>query len=368
MLQSVQVSDAPNATDHLFWGHTPSGLFSTKSALQIIRHDRRLTEDKGWEKIWKLQSQQRVRSFVFLTAHDAILSNTNKVRRHISLHDACPRCTKSETSMHLLRDCDDIQKVWRTVGADKLPPDFFTDQDIQRWVFNNTKAGDRWSSIFAQMAWLTWKARNTLVFEGKDSTKDLHLRVWKQVSIFLHTKNKWRELTAGHTVAPVEPITWYPPPRGWVKLNSDGVSKGNPGPAGGAGIFRDSVGQFLHAYTFKSGFCDAFKAELLATLHGLKTGERMGFTNLIVEVDSSDVYKALSSGEFESHANHHLIVSCRSKIQNPNWNVQISNVKRQANATADTLANWALTLVNSFDEHTEPPSCIRDILYAELST
>jgi hypothetical protein len=33
---------------------------------------------------------------------------------------------------------------------------------------------------------------------------------------------------------------WEPPPQGFIKLNYDGASKGNPGQAGAGGLFRDS--------------------------------------------------------------------------------------------------------------------------------
>lgn len=35
-------------------------------------------------------------------------------------------------------------------------------------------------------------------------------------------------------------VSWSKPPIGLFKLNSDGASKGNPGPSGGGGIVRDS--------------------------------------------------------------------------------------------------------------------------------
>ncbi|XP_074266552.1 uncharacterized protein LOC141589827 [Silene latifolia] len=43
-------------------------------------------------------------------------------------------------------------------------------------------------------------------------------------------------------------IRWHPPPLGWCLLNTDGASKGNPGPAGCGGIFRDDTARKGTAY------------------------------------------------------------------------------------------------------------------------
>lgn len=46
----------------------------------------------------------------------------------------------------------------------------------------------------------------------------------------------------------ITPVRWYPPSPSWVKLNTDGLAKGNPGPAVAAGIFRSCRG-------FVKGIC-----------------------------------------------------------------------------------------------------------------
>lgn len=72
-----------------------------------------------------------------------------------------------------------------------------------------------------------------------------------------------------------------------------------------------------------------------------------GFTNLIVEVDSSKVLTFLSSKSDQAHANHQVIGSCRSLLQKTDWAVQLKKV------------DWSLHWLNSFAEHSTPPDCIR---------
>lgn len=40
-------------------------------------------------------------------------------------------------------------------------------------------------------------------------------------------------------------IGWHPPPRSWVKLNTDGVFKSNSGMASAGGIIRDEDGRWI---------------------------------------------------------------------------------------------------------------------------
>ena len=76
-------------------------------------------------------------------------------------------------------------------------------------------------------------------------------------------------------------------PSSFIKLNFDGASKGNPGPAGGEGVFRNSQGEILHIYTINLGHSTNNSAELNAMVKGLNIAIYKGFEKLILEGDSS---------------------------------------------------------------------------------
>lgn len=53
-------------------------------------------------------------------------------------------------------------------------------------------------------------------------------------------------------------VLWHPPIFPWFKLNTDGLAKGNPGPAACGGVFRDDNGHYL------CDFCQGLGIQLLS--------------------------------------------------------------------------------------------------------
>lgn len=206
------------------------------------------------------------------------------------------------------------------------------------------------------------KTRNHLVFEGDDSVTGLHLIVWKQASTYYHVRNKYARLESSTSNLTAEPAHWTPPPLGWIKLNTDGVSKGNPGPASGGGLFRDPSGTFLSAFIFTCGSCNAQTSELWAVLHGLRMAKRLGFQKIIIEVDSTVVYECLQKREKEIHVDYNLITSCRNMLDEADWDTEMNVVHRNSNSAADALANWALQTATPYTELFTIPDCIRSFI------
>lgn len=83
------------------------------------------------------------------------------------------------------------------------------------------------------------------------------------------------------------PDRWSPPPSSFIKLNFNGASKGNPGPAGGGGVFQNSQVEILHIYTINLGHSTNNATELNAMVKGLNIAIYKGFQKLILEGDSS---------------------------------------------------------------------------------
>ena len=62
------------------------------------------------------------------------------------------------------------------------------------------------------------------------------------------------------------PNWYYVPPEGFIKLNFDGASKGNPGEVGFGGLFRDSQHRIKIIYETDCGYASNNEAEFTTLL------------------------------------------------------------------------------------------------------
>lgn len=64
-------------------------------------------------------------------------------------------------------------------------------------------------------------------------------------------------------------VGWVAPLAGWIKVNTDGASRGNPGLATAGGVLRDGEGNWLGGFGLNIGRCTAPLVELWGVFYGL---------------------------------------------------------------------------------------------------
>ncbi|CAN6545200.1 unnamed protein product [Malus baccata var. baccata] len=241
--------------DILIWEASTSGGFSFSDGYEIILFNKLPTEDQ-------LQ------------------------RRGIPLAPICQLCHKNSESIdHLFSSCDFAQCAWRWLATQFgtiIQPtgslsDLWLDFLSKRF---SPHLRNVWlaSGFFLLMA--IWKMRNKVKFEGKPPSFSRLCRstsAWiRQVGALTpgHVRGTLdRQLLVSLGISPnpckapsIVPVLWHPPPSSWVKVNTDGLAKGNPGPAACGGVFRDSAGYFLGGYSLCLGHRTSFYAELHAVI------------------------------------------------------------------------------------------------------
>ena len=81
-------------------------------------------------------------------------------------------------------------------------------------------------------------------------------------------------------------ISWTTPPNAWLKINSDGSVR-NPKIVAYGGVLRDADGNRVRFFVANIGFCSVVVVELWGAYHGLNIAWSLGFTRVILEMDSS---------------------------------------------------------------------------------
>ena len=352
-LVAVVVDTVSGVKDRLAWGEVPNGQFTVKTAYDLITRDNtpRQQMENLFKSMWRVVAPERVRVFLWLVGNQAIMTNAERYRRHLSGTDVCQVCKGGvETILHVLRDCPAMEGIWSRFVSSTKRQAFFS-MPLLEWLYRNLYDNDAqneipWATTFALGVWWGWKWRCGNVFGDN--------RLWRDRVKFL--RNLAREVmrakkTEEESRARVQRVEimvgWTPPRGGWMKLNTDGASHGNPGLASAGGVLRDGEGEWCGGFALNIGRCSAPLAELWGVYYGLVIAWEKGIRRLEVEVDSKMVVGFLTTGIEDTHPLSFLVRLCHGFLTR-DWLVRIVHVYREANRLADGLANLAFSLPFGF--------------------
>ena len=153
----------------------------------------------------------------------------------------------------------------------------------------------------------------------------------------------------------IEKELWLKPPIGWMKLNTDGASLGNPGAAGAGGLIRNSSGEWVKGFARSVGFATSVTAEFWALRDGLILASQLGLQQIEVEIDAKVVVDLVQSNSVVNNSFLPLLNDCRSLLRSFHQ-VSVSHTFREANRCADALARRGCSLQEDFVIFDFPPS------------
>ena len=229
-------------------------------------------------------------------------------------------------------------------------------------------SGDDWCRVFTITCWWLWKWRNERSFKSApsipvDQISFSYARV-KQIELAMR-RNDDTSMN-NHSGRREAFIRWMHPGVGWVKLNTDGAAKGNPGPAGAGGLIRGRRGELYEMFATNCGDCSCTRAELLAILRGLSVAWNGGHKKVNVEVDSETIVRMLDGDPPACSPYIHLIKKCRALLSRDEWEVRVTHCFREANRAADWLANYGVRLVEKFVMLEAVPKDLHAVLLEDL--
>lgn len=144
-----------------------------------------------------------------------------------------------------------------------------------------------------------------------------------------------------------KPIRWSKPANGWVKLNMDGSSLGNPGLAGGGGLIRDEEGKWIAGFACRIGKTTSFIAELWALCDGLNLCISHNFAAVEVELDAKAIVDAITNLNYINVFVSSIMDDCRLLVSRIPQ-VCFRHCYREANRCADALARMGGSQASDF--------------------
>ncbi|XP_059285813.1 uncharacterized protein LOC132039329 [Lycium ferocissimum] len=152
----------------------------------------------------------------------------------------------------------------------------------------------------------------------------------------------------------VTQVLWKFPEMGWIKCNTDGASRGNPGRSSWGFCVRNNTGDIIHAQAeeIEGAYSTNTQAEVMAILQALRFIKHTQRDQVLIETDSLLLVKVI-----------HKIWEVPWQIVNEMeeiWeimatrSISVNHILREGNKMADYLANLALdngsVLVSSFQQ------------------
>ena len=365
-LASVVIDEVTGARDRMSWSGSNDGQFSVKSAYTFLTKNvvPRQNMEALYRRVWRVAVPERTRVFLWLVSHQVIMTNMERKRRHLSDSSVCQLCKNGdETILHVLRVCPAAAGLWLRIVIPSRRQRFF-ELPLLEWLYENlasgsSVSGDQWPTLFALTVWWCWKWRCGYVFGEVGKCRDRVEFVRDKAKEVLAAYKNLRVHSPGGLRVEKQ-IAWHQPESNWVKLNTDGAARGNPGLATAGGVVRDEYGTWRGGFAINIGICSAPLAELWGVYYGLCIAWDRGFRRVEVEVDSECVVGFLQTGIQDSHPLSFLVRLCYGFISR-DWLVKFSHVYREANYLADGLANYAFSLslgLHYFESVPEPVASV----------
>lgn len=370
-LLAVVIGGCYGVEDKMSWVGTENGRFTVSSAylIQSVDEISKQCMSRFFDRVWRVMVPERARIFLWLVGNQVVLTNAERVRRHMADSDVCPLCKgASESLIHVLRDCPAMMGIWMRVVPVMEQRRFF-ETSLLEWMYGNLKERSdserrSWPTLFALTVWWGWKWRCGYVF-GEDSRCRDRVKFLKSAVAEVEAAHLAANGDAREDVLVERMIAWRKPAEGWVTMNTDGASHGNPGQATAGGVIRDEHGSWLVGFALNIGVCSAPLAELWGVYYGLVVAWERGWRRVRLEVDSALVVGFLQSGIGDSHPLAFLVRLCHGFISK-DWIVRITHVYREANRLADGLANYAFTLPFGFLLLDSCPEHVSSILLEDV--
>ncbi|KAE8677141.1 hypothetical protein F3Y22_tig00111542pilonHSYRG00042 [Hibiscus syriacus] len=212
LIRSDQATTPTFQVDTPGWIGKDDTRFTIKSAYDI-QNEQQSTEEPVWKTI----------------AKEALLTNKERYRRHLSADAKCMECNEDwEDVDHILRSCGTAKIIWTTLIKESWLTNFFS-LNIKEWLHKNlanptyfAQSDHEWDTLFGNINWNLWTRRNKRIFDPANMDNETIIersrrmveegsRVIEPTKIIVNNRRQQEETT----------VEWIPPPSIWLKLQRE---------------------------------------------------------------------------------------------------------------------------------------------------
>ncbi|KAL0283411.1 UNVERIFIED_CONTAM: putative ribonuclease H protein [Sesamum radiatum] len=239
------------------WKLSGDGNFSMKATWNSLRHKRAIQQLA--KEIWCPFITPTMSIFVWRLANNKIPVEEKLQEKGIQLASKCTCCDHVESLQHVFIEGSGIRRVWEYFAGKfdmNLP---ITDNIVlllNYWRISALGQNHIRTTVPMLILWFGWLERNDVKHRNKIFNPErIKWKVHQHIVTIFKSKIakglNWKGdcyvaksmgLEIGSSYKPkLQIVKWNKPDIGWIKINMDGASKGNPGRQG-RGIARNGGG------------------------------------------------------------------------------------------------------------------------------
>ncbi|KAK8579594.1 hypothetical protein V6N12_069909 [Hibiscus sabdariffa] len=302
----------------------------------------------GWFQIrLTYEGLPKVMTFLWLLCHSRILTNVERARWHMTNNSSCPVCAfPVEDLHHVLCFCHVAHSIWGCfIRQDHL--DEFMSLEIKEWIYVNLSNVGGFvldiadcDVLFGSLLLNLWLRRNEVTFQvcsgNHESILDASIRLQKECLV-----GRLGDLNATAVVrqATRSMIRWHRPPKGWCKLNNDGVVAASSGDSAYGGVIYNATGDWLIGFNRRLGIFSVLESKLWGIYEGLMTVWSIGIDHLIIEVDNIEALNLIQ--QYKKGETTLSLVSHIVSMINQQWSFEMNHIMCEGNKLADCMAKFA---------------------------
>ncbi|KAK9047572.1 hypothetical protein V6N11_053411 [Hibiscus sabdariffa] len=159
--------------DRVLWTRTENGRFQVRSAYELRKGVQLGLVEPVWDAINRFRGLPKVQTFLWLVSHYWLLTNAERVRRHMTNDSSCALCGfPFEDIDHVLRHCPVATSIWSQFVRLACLDEFLA-MERKQWILVNLTDACKfianhidWDILFGSILWNIWLRRNDYVFNG----------------------------------------------------------------------------------------------------------------------------------------------------------------------------------------------------------